>query len=160
MDGLSDLTFVNTFSEGGDGSSLDHIGRAGAIFRKAWVILYIVFLPNKLFRKLPPFRAALTAHNVVSKCLATHKAVWFEDLEWFSLLSLFTRSPVLISTGQAVAHNPSSAQVSRPSYWYCFKSNSCSFLFPEFSNCFNILRITILRLGVVVISRLGHLCSQ
>ena len=35
---------------------------------------------------------------------------------WFSLRSRFTRSPVLISTGQAVWHIPSTAQVCTPEY--------------------------------------------
>src|SRR5689334_7733511 len=91
---------------------------AGTTLLICVVILVIAFLPNTRFTAKPDFTATRALHSANLKYLAITSAILLATAEWFSLLNRFTRSPVLMSTGHAVAHKPSTAQVSSTSYWY------------------------------------------
>src|SRR5690606_13106025 len=102
---------LNTFNEGGYAIRFDQRGTAGTILRTEDVSLTIVRDPKMRLNTTPFFRTSLTNHWPTAKFLATQSATRLAVLPWFSLLNRFINSPVLISTGHAVAHSPSTAHV-------------------------------------------------
>src|SRR5919108_3231535 len=100
---------VETF-ESEFGIDLFHLGRAAPVsFSAATEIDLIPFTPMTFSAACPKRTLQPTAFSASAKCSAIHAA-------GFSLLidparRCLMKSPVLMPTGQAVAHSPSAAQV-------------------------------------------------
>ena len=74
-------------------------------------------LPSKLCDILGDANPIRASFEASAKLLSHQLAMLFSRLEWWSKRNCLINLPVLISTGQFIAHRPSVAQVSLPSYW-------------------------------------------
>src|SRR6478752_143339 len=104
----------------------EKIKKSACAFSLAWILLDrtcagIFFTIGKFFKSFLLFSKLLNPNlksfSEVLRFFAIITDNVCEMNEFCCRLSFFTKSPVLICTGQSVAHMPSTEQVSKPSYW-------------------------------------------
>ena len=133
---LREVPWFERLKSGASEIWLDQTGTDEFILWSVEVTEIMVFFPKIRFNPwlnfIPNLRRSTTKPKFLAAAKAIHSSIW----EWLFTLNFFTKSPVLISTGQFTAQRPSTAQVSKPSNWNWLASKLySSILFSQYPVC-------------------------
>src|SRR3990172_685641 len=96
------------------GTAVFHLGRVCPnSFSPYRVSLVIAFAPITDSARCPNWMPSARVFSTSLKCFESQRAIFVPRVVTNPARRCLVRSPVLIFTGQAWAHNPSTAQVSR-----------------------------------------------